>query len=105
MFTVKFLIGFGQRPSHMLGAVGLFFFGLGCLGLCWLLFVWILMNVFGFLTPAPIGTRPLLAYSIASALLGAQALSLGFISELIVANTLQGETTYSIAERTGDART
>lgn len=104
LFTVKFLIGFGQRPSHMLGAVGLFFFALGGLGLSWLMFVWVLMNVFGFMTPEPIGTRPLLAYSIASTLLGAQALSLGFISELIVANTLKGEETYSISQRTGRSR-
>ncbi|MBD3676138.1 MAG: glycosyltransferase family 2 protein [Planctomycetaceae bacterium] len=102
LFTVKFLIGFGQRPSHMLGAVGLFFFGLGTLGLTWLVLVWLLMNVVGVLTPEPIGTRPLLAYSIASTLLGAQAISLGFISELIVANTLRGEATYSISQTTTD---
>lgn len=102
LFTVKFLIGFGQRPSHMLGAVGLFFFGLGTLGLAWLVLVWLLMNVVGVLTPEPIGTRPLLAYSIASTLLGAQAISLGFISELIVANTLRGEATYSISQTTID---
>jgi glycosyltransferase involved in cell wall biosynthesis len=102
LFTVKFLIGYGQRPSHMLGAVGLFFFGLGSLGLSWLMLVWILMNVFGVMEVAPIGHRPLLAYSIASTLLGAQAISLGFISELIVANTLRGEATYSISESTSD---
>lgn len=102
LFTVKFLIGFGQRPSHMLGAVGLFFFGLGTLGLSWLALIWLLMNVFGVLPPEPIGTRPLLAYSIASTLLGAQAISLGFISELIVANTLRGEATYSISQTTID---
>jgi hypothetical protein len=86
----------------MLGAVGLFFFGLGSLGLSWLMLVWILMNVFGVMEVAPIGHRPLLAYSIASTLLGAQAISLGFISELIVANTLRGEATYSISESTSD---
>lgn len=102
LFTVKFLIGYGQRPSHMLGAVGLFFFGIGSLGLSWLLFVWLMMNVFGVIEAAPIGDRPLLAYSIASTLLGAQAISLGFISELIVANTLKGEATYSISKTTMD---
>ena len=38
--------------------------------------------------------------SIASMLLGAQAISLGFISELIVANTVRGEETYSVAQTT-----
>ena len=32
LLTVTFLIGFGQRPQHMLGAFGLGFFGLGMLG-------------------------------------------------------------------------
>jgi glycosyltransferase involved in cell wall biosynthesis len=101
LFTVKFLTGYGQRPGHMLGAVGLVFFGLGMLGMSWLAFSWLMMNLFGVWNAEPIGPRPLLAYSIASLLLGGQALSLGFISELIVSNTLNAESTYSISETTG----
>ena len=60
------------------------------------------MNVLGILTPTPIGDRPLLAYSIASMLLGAQALSLGLISELIVANTLRQPAFFALLqEETG----
>ncbi len=33
LLTVKFLTGFGHRPQHMLGALGLLFFGLGGLGI------------------------------------------------------------------------
>ncbi len=33
LLTVKFLTGFGQRPQHLLGMVGLLFFFLGFLGL------------------------------------------------------------------------
>lgn len=101
LLTVKFLTGYGERPGHMLGAIGLFFFGLGLLGMSWLSFDWVMMNVFGAWDPQPIGGRPLLAYSIASLLLGGQALSLGFISELLVANTVNPEGTYSVAERIG----
>lgn len=99
LLTVKFLTGFGQRPQHMLGAFGLLFFGLGSIGLGILAFFWILTNVAGFEFD-PIGTRPLLAYSVASALLGAQAISLGLLAELIVSNTGRDADTYSVAERT-----
>ena len=100
LLTVKFLTGFGQRPQHMLGAVGLVVFGLGSLGLAYLAVVWLLTNLPPHIRFDPIGTRPLLAYSVASLLLGAQLLSLGFLAELIVAYTGRDADTYSIAERT-----
>lgn len=100
LLTVKFLIAFGQRPQHMLGGVGLFLFFLGVLGLGYLSGLWLLMNVFGLLEAHPIGQRPLLLYSVALMLLGAQALSLGLLAELLVANTGDPRTMYSVAERT-----
>lgn len=99
LLTVKFLTGFGQRPQHMLGAFGMFFFGLGMVGLSVLGIIWLLTNVGG-LSFGPIGSRPLLAYSIASTLLGAQAISLGLLAELIVSNTGRDSDTYSVAGRT-----
>jgi glycosyltransferase involved in cell wall biosynthesis len=99
LLTVKFLTGFGQRPQHMLGAFGVLMFGLGFLGLGILGVIWLLTNVGG-MEFGPIGTRPLLAYSIASTLLGAQAISLGLLAELIVSNTGRDSDTYSVAERT-----
>lgn len=100
LLTVKFLTGFGYRPQHMLGVLGLLFFCLGILGLGGLTVVWILTNVFnmGF---DPIGNRPLLAYSVAATLLGGQAISLGLLAELIVAYTGRDSDTYSIKEQTG----
>lgn len=100
LLTVKFLTGFGQRPQHMLGAFGVLFFALGMLGLSFLGGVWMLMNVFKVMNPVPIGTRPLLAYSIAMTLLGAQAITLGLLAELIVAYTGRDRDSFSIAERT-----
>ena len=84
----------------MLGAVGLVFFALGSLGLAYLAIVWLLTNLPPHFHFDPIGTRPLLTYSVASLLLGAQLLSLGFLAELIVAYTGRDEDIYSIAERT-----
>lgn len=99
LLTVTFLISFGRRPQHALGAVGLFFFGIGALGLSFLAMTWCLMNVIPVFPVKPIGSRPLLAYSIAATLLGGQALSLGLLAELIVAYTGQTKDSYSVSER------
>ena len=100
LLTVKFITGFGDRPQHMLGGIGLFFFGLGLLGLGYLAILWLLMQVFQLVAVEPIGTRPLLAYSLASLLLGAQAVSLGLLAELLIHRTGHEADPYSIAERT-----
>jgi len=106
LLTVKFITGFGQRPQHMLGAIGLGAFALGSLGMCYLTLLWILMHLppmlgaEAWLTAEPIGSRPLLVYSVAAMLLGAQAISLGLIAELIVANTGKETDTYSISQKT-----
>jgi glycosyltransferase involved in cell wall biosynthesis len=99
LLTVKFLTGFGQRPQHVLGAVGLAFFGLGVIGLSFLAIVWLLTNLPPYWELGPIGQRPLLFYSVASLLLGGQLLSLGFLAELIVAYTGRQSDTYSVADR------
>jgi glycosyltransferase involved in cell wall biosynthesis len=98
LMTVAFLTGYGQRPQHMLGAIGLIGFGLGFAGLGYLALTWLLMNVIPVWSPEPIGNRPLLAYSIALTILGAQAISLGLLAELIVHYTSRSTDTYSISE-------
>ncbi len=97
LLTIRFLTGYGQRPQHVLGAVGLLFFALGLAGLAYLAVIWLMMNVLGALTAEPIGARPLLAYSTAALLLGAQAISLGLLAELIVAYTSRPEDSYSVS--------
>jgi len=99
LLTVTFLISFGRRPQHALGAVGLFFFAIGMAGLGYLSLLWGVMNLTPFMTAEPIGDRPLLAYSIASTLLGGQAMSLGLLAELIVAYTGNSKDSYSVSER------
>lgn len=111
LLTVKFLTGFGQRPQHLMGTSGLLCFAVGMLGLFYLACVWMFGHAiqpylvwFGLLKEVggvtPIGGRPLLLYSMAALLLGAQLLSLGFLAELIVANTNRDADSFSIAERT-----
>jgi glycosyltransferase involved in cell wall biosynthesis len=111
LLTVKFLTGFGQRPQHLMGTTGLMCFGAGTLGLMYLACVWMFGHAFHPLlaqlglaskvwVSQSIGGRPLLAYSVAALLLGAQLLSLGFLAELIVANTSREADSFSIADRT-----
>ncbi|MBW3539796.1 MAG: glycosyltransferase family 2 protein [Planctomycetes bacterium] len=99
LLTVRFLTDYAHRPQHLLGAFGLFLFVLGLVGLGYLAVVWLLTQ-FGGMNFAPIGSRPLLAYAAASTILGAQALSLGFLAELLVSHAGRESATYSISERT-----
>ncbi len=103
LLTVKFITGYGERPQHLLGGVGLLFFGLGGLGLAYLAVLWVLMNFLSVLPVREVGTRPLLVYSVALMLLGAQAMSLGLIAELLIHRTGHETDPYSVAETTGAA--
>lgn len=100
LLTVTFLTVFGRRPQHALGAVGIGFFGVGMAGLAYLGVLWILMHVLNLIPDVKIGDRPLLAYSIASALLGGQALSLGLLAELIVSYSARKSDQFSIRQTT-----
>ncbi len=99
LLTVKFLTGFGQRPQHFLGGIGLLSFLAGSLGMAYLAYTW-LVNYWVPDTFLPVHQRPLLIYSVAALLLGAQMMSIGFLAELIIAYQSRDEDSYSIAERT-----
>src|SRR5262245_774755 len=100
LLTVKFLTGFGQRPLHVLGSIGLLSFVLGNLGMLYLALTWV-VRLWAPQTFDPVHQRPLLIYSVAALLLGAQMMSIGFLAELITAYTGKDEDSYSIAEGTG----
>jgi dolichol-phosphate mannosyltransferase len=104
LLTVKFLTGFGQRPQHLLGTIGLLSFAAGALGMIYLSITW-LINLAQPGTFLPLHERPLLVYSVAALLLGAQMMSIGFLAELITAYQGQDEHSYSIAERIGSGET
>jgi dolichol-phosphate mannosyltransferase len=103
LLTVKFLTGFGQRPQHLLGTVGLLSFILGNIALFWLAITWV-VNLFAPGTFLSIHERALPIFALAALLMGAQLMSIGFLAELITAYMSRDEDSYSIAERTGDQK-
>lgn len=98
LVTVHFLSRYGQRPLHILGALGLVSFGLGALGMTYLAFVWLRGE------EGPIGVRPLLSYSATLLGVGTQLLSLGILAELVTAYNIREADTFSVAETLGTDR-
>jgi dolichol-phosphate mannosyltransferase len=104
LLTVKFLIGYGQRPQHALGTMGLVCFLLGGIGLAYLAALWLLSRVVPGAEPFHIHEHLAAAlYSLAALLLGGQFMSLGFVAELITAYYCGQRQTYAIAEQAGIA--
>jgi glycosyltransferase involved in cell wall biosynthesis len=99
LLTVKFLTGFGQRPQHLLGSIGMFSFAIGIFGMIYLAVTW-LLTYFGVHAFDPLHQRPALIYSVAAMLLGAQMMSIGFLAELITAYMGKDQESYSVKERT-----
>jgi glycosyltransferase involved in cell wall biosynthesis len=99
LLTVKFLTGFGQRPQHLLGTLGLGSFVLGNIALLYLAITWLIRLWYPELF-LPLHERPLLIYALGAVLLGAQMMSIGFLAELITAYQGRDEDSYSIVEKT-----
>ncbi len=100
LLTVRFLTGYGKRPQHLLGTIGLLASLLGLVGLGYLATIWVLTNWFGF-NFAPLHQRPLLIYAFAAFIFGVQLMSMGLLAELITAYQARDEDAYSIAETIG----
>ena len=102
LLTVSFLTGFGNRPKHLLGAIGMVAIVFGAGALAWLSVIWCVRLAdpgFG----EPLHRRPLLIVSLGALLFGVQMLSLGWIAELILSVRPGDSLPYSIAARTGPA--
>ncbi len=104
LLTVKFLTGFGQRPQHVLGTVGLAAFFLGVFGMALLAAQWSISRLGDDpLQYVHLHERPALLYSVALLLLGGQLMSIGFVAELLIAYHDPAVSPYSISKRTGPA--
>jgi len=106
LLTVRFLTGFGQRPQHVLGTLGLASFFLGLAGMTLLAAAWVISRVGIGIDPIHLSNHfPAVIYSTALLLLGVQLMSFGFLGELIIAYHDPDVKSYSIAERTEPAKT
>jgi dolichol-phosphate mannosyltransferase len=102
LLTVYFLTGFGHRPQHLLGTVGLLGFLLGGLGVLALAVGWVVTRLDA--TPENnlhLHQRAIFYYSMGAALLGAQFLSVGLLAEFIEARLGRDAVPYSIKQQTG----
>jgi dolichol-phosphate mannosyltransferase len=105
LLTVKFLTGFGQRPQHILGTIGLLSFLVGNVALLYLAVTWIVNAVYRYWQLGkepfdPLHARAVPIYALAAIIIGAQFMTIGFLAELLTAYTGRDEDTYSIMERT-----
>jgi dolichol-phosphate mannosyltransferase len=103
LLTVKFLTGYGQRPQHVLGTVGLSCFVLGSLWATWLAFYWIISRLRILdVEPVQLHLSPAPLYAIGLLLVGAQFMSIGFLAELFIAYREPDQKPYSISDETAE---
>lgn len=100
LLTVSFLTGFGQRPQHFLGTLGLVAFAAGGIGLSVLTGCWVFTRSVAGYEPLHLHERAVFYFSIVSLLLGAQVMSVGVLAEMITAQRNRDEAFYSISQKT-----
>ncbi len=103
LLTVKFITGYGYRPQHLLGTLGLVAFLLGFLGLLYLTVLWFVSRMGTGEEVVHLHQRALFYYCLAALLLGGQLISIGFLAELITAHHARSSDVYSVAQRTAAA--
>lgn len=103
LLTVKFLTGFGQRPQHVLGTIGLMSFLIGAAWLLYLTGYWVVAQLWPELGLLPLHERPAVIYSVGLLLLGGQLMSVGFLAELFIAYQSDRRHNYSVARATPPA--
>ncbi len=116
LLTIYFLTGYGQRPQHLLGSIGLFAFLIGGVGIVGLTAAWGFSrwdNLLLWLDAAAdakawdaardndlhLHSRAVFYYSIVAVLLGAQLTATGFLAELIAAQRAGAQPPYLERER------
>ncbi|MEM8866595.1 MAG: glycosyltransferase family 2 protein, partial [Planctomycetota bacterium] len=79
LVTVKFLTGYGQRPLHPFGALGLGASLIGSLGMIWLAMRWVISRVVDGMEPIHLHETASLFYCLALLFIGAQLLTVGLL--------------------------
>lgn len=81
LITIKYLVGYKNRPLHAFGTIGLLLGGLGFLINFYLFLIW--------LGGAGIGSRPLLMLGILLTFTGLQFISIGLLAEMMTNNVVR----------------
>ena len=104
LLTVYVLTGYGHRPQHLLGTLGLGCFGAsGCLTLG-LSLHWILDRLFDVENPVHLHERAIFYFALVGVIVGIQLLMTGFIAELVTKQTSRDEQIYAVCETIGTAK-
>ena len=101
LMTVYFLTGYGNRPQHLLGTIGLTSFFCSFFGLALLSFAWFLSRLTS-MDDIHLHTKAIFYFCILGLLFGAQLISIGFIAELLTAQNRPNRDPYSIAKVTAE---
>jgi dolichol-phosphate mannosyltransferase len=100
LITVKFLTGYGHRPQHLLGGIGLVSFLAGGLAMGYLAVIWCVSRISDTWPDVHLHETAALYYALALFIIGAQFLSIGILGEMLAAFMIRDTDTYSIAEYT-----
>jgi len=104
LVTVKFLTGYGQRPQHLLGTLGLLCLFLGVAVLGYLAIAWGVSRIDSVTANDVIlHERPAMYYALGLMILGGQFFSIGLLGEMITAFLARDVDTYSIAASTSSS--
>lgn len=101
LLTVSFLTGYGQRPQHLLGTLGLISFAIGFISLFYLAVVWVFARLYPDWNLTPLHQRPLVIYSLGALLFGGQLISTGIVAEMLAALQSRQQSTFSVRDRCG----
>ncbi len=81
LITIKYLVGYRNRPLHAFGSIGIFLGGAGILIDIYMFILWSLSK--------GIGSRPILLLGVLLSFTGLQLISIGLIGEMITNNILR----------------
>ncbi len=104
LLTVRFVTGFGLRPQHVLGSLGLLCFLVGGAGVVMLTGWWVISRLVDSMTVIELHKRAIFYYSMVAVLLGAQFITMGFLAGLMTDYHAQDKRPYSVKRRIGRRR-
>ncbi|MEX0818086.1 MAG: glycosyltransferase family 2 protein [Pirellulaceae bacterium] len=103
LLTVYFLTGYGRRPQHLLGSLGLIGCAIGGFGVLVLSLWWCVSRLDGNVeNDVHLHERAIFYYSMGALLLGGQFLSIGFLAEMMTAFHGRQTSSYSIRQTTSE---